>query len=812
MQIPQNARVTNLTMKLSSNKDCIIKSEVKEEEKAQEQFDTSLSEGKPAAILKAWNSTLYPIQVSIPPYGNTVVDIVYEQILHKKKHEIKFQVPLFPGSGVPVKKLLFDVVIEEPYGGVNKFNISQSNLSGMKIYHNDEKTASAHLELTNISGNDDGNESSKLPRMIDVSYDPGYLPEYGILFPDRKKECITHLFNPESLLNTGPMPRNIVFVIDVSGSMQGQKLKDAKSAYVSIINTLTNKDYFTIHTFSGEGVESVWGPQKATSKNKSFATQFVKKLVANGSTNLYDAYIQGISKVNGVQSNTIGNSKENKYVPIMLILTDGRATAGVTSSIEISQAVQKMNTETHVKIFALAFGFDADLRLLRGISLMNNGIAIPIYEGYNDASMQMEDFFIGELGSIRLSDISVSLDVLGGSGDNGNSYSIPTTTKSSFPALSDGSEIVVRARLGDSNIMSNLFSNEEGKIIGNHVIQATTTGRTKKGTRTWINQLDLSNSDNQESNPMTPPSLYNSNECVHSFAIDKIEELLQFRDAVELLGADQLMDYAPFDTTKSDEDLASMAKSEALALALEAGLVWPGLTSMVTIENESCMNEMDHNAPTATDICPNDGVALDQDMNHMHEEDADSVLAFASPVQSQQAYPAVAINKAVKFPKGASSSSSNAAGMAITPASSPKMAVITKLSPISAPVNSPVSSMAPTQQQQLSSNAFLNETLNETTRFLSFLNDMEEEEEEQYLLSFNENQNDKELQDSTTEALVYSEKITKKNIRAKIGIKDGIATKETVKSFYTIFVTIASCSWFATVTFCAVLKLLYNKK
>ena len=201
MQIPQNARVTNLTMKLMSSGYCILTSEVKEEETAQQQFDTPLSEGKPATILKAWNSTLYPILVSIPAYGKTAVDIAYEEILYKKKHKIKFSVPLFPG--VPVDKLIWDIIVDEPYGGVNDFNVSGSNLAGLEIYSSSEKVTSAHLELTKVS------KKNNNLRMIDVSYKPGFLPENGILFPDRKKECITHLFNPESLLNVGSMPRNI---------------------------------------------------------------------------------------------------------------------------------------------------------------------------------------------------------------------------------------------------------------------------------------------------------------------------------------------------------------------------------------------------------------------------------------------------------------------------------------------------------------------------------------------------------------------------------------------------------------------------
>ena len=56
-----------------------------------------------------------------------------------------------------------------------------------------------------------------------------------------------HYFAPENLQT---LPRHVIFVVDVSGSMSGTKLQQTKDAMVTILDDMTEKDYFDIITFS----------------------------------------------------------------------------------------------------------------------------------------------------------------------------------------------------------------------------------------------------------------------------------------------------------------------------------------------------------------------------------------------------------------------------------------------------------------------------------------------------------------------------------------------------------------------------------
>ena len=56
-----------------------------------------------------------------------------------------------------------------------------------------------------------------------------------------------YYFAPENLQT---LPRHVIFVVDVSGSMSGTKLKQTKDAMVTILDDMTEQDYFDIITFS----------------------------------------------------------------------------------------------------------------------------------------------------------------------------------------------------------------------------------------------------------------------------------------------------------------------------------------------------------------------------------------------------------------------------------------------------------------------------------------------------------------------------------------------------------------------------------
>ena len=626
LQLPLNARVTSLNMSLSDG--CHMDSVVKKESEAISEFDESVREGKPAALLEAYDASNYVIQVSLPPNGETRVELVLEELLYRKQSQIAFQIPIFPG--LSVESLSMDISVIEPTdeqgnndGGATLLNLvlpeeqqesgggsgDWSNVITQKELFNGTGVT-AHLEVSNV--NSDGlpeGSAVVLPRLLKGYYDSNQIPSEGLLLPDPSGTCFVHLFNPTDavLQNTGPMPRNLVFVIDVSGSMQGQKLDDAKAAFAAIIDQLSAEDSFVVHTFSDQGVEDFVGPLQANEDAKAQGKAWVQGLQTISGTNVEAAYIAGIERAAQMQANTSSSGEDESdtagtiHVPVVLVLTDGQASSGVTDAVTISRNVKQANRDVKAKVYALAFGEGADFSMLSAIAIQNDGTAVRIYEGYGDAAEQMKQFYVGELGTVLLSDVSIIFQ--------GN-VPVDTQTKTRFPVFSLGSEIAVRAKMINTDVLE-----QQQAILG-----VTTYGMTPQGPTSWRTEVDLNDpfafyvaaGDQEEGN-------LQRSECLQSFTHAKISDLMLFHDAALLLGSD-MNEYAHLymmqngiswtsqdnfgsgssssSTTSSGGqralrdlqgvDLAPVAKSQALDLALEAGLVWPALTAMVTMESPSC--------------------------------------------------------------------------------------------------------------------------------------------------------------------------------------------------------------------------------
>lgn len=90
---------------------------------------------------------------------------------------------------------------------------------------------------------------------------------------------------------------------------------------------------------------------------------------------------------------------------IVVFLTDGEATSGITNKDTILKNVKKGNNG-EFPVFGLSFGSDADFKLLQKISLQNNAVARRIYEG-SDAAIQLKGFY-DEISAALIADLSFS--------------------------------------------------------------------------------------------------------------------------------------------------------------------------------------------------------------------------------------------------------------------------------------------------------------------------------------------------------------------------------------------------------------------
>ena len=241
-----------------------------------------------------------------------------------------------------------------------------------------------------------------------------------------------HFVAPENL---SPMAKHVVFVLDTSGSMEGKKLQQLKEAMKSILEELREQDFFSILQFSDDVTE--WRPSKAAANkvNVDEAKTHIEALQAGGGTNIHGGLRKALSRLHEQ------SLKASKGQPsaMIIFLTDGHATSGITAKDQILTDIQAANTHLGVPIFGLSFGRFADFDLLKVLALQNHGFSRKIYIAA-DAALQLQGFY-QEVSSPLLQNVAFTYqksEILANS-----------LTSTNFHTYYQGSEMVVAGRLAN---------------------------------------------------------------------------------------------------------------------------------------------------------------------------------------------------------------------------------------------------------------------------------------------------------------------------------------------------------------------------
>ena len=160
-------------------------------------------------------------------------------------------------------------------------------------------------------------------------------------------------------LETGErVPRDIVIVLDRSGSMQGEKIVQARNAAVRILDDLGAGDRFGIVSFASDvsSFESMLQPASAAEEGRAW----IRRIDAAGLTNISGALGEAMGLLRGDRPSTI------------VFLTDGLATAGVEHAGGIV-SVAAASAPEQVQLFAFGVGYDVDTVLLDALTTRFTG-------------------------------------------------------------------------------------------------------------------------------------------------------------------------------------------------------------------------------------------------------------------------------------------------------------------------------------------------------------------------------------------------------------------------------------------------------
>jgi Ca-activated chloride channel family protein len=164
---------------------------------------------------------------------------------------------------------------------------------------------------------------------------------------------------PAELANTDDTPaikREVTLVIDRSGSMRNEKIKQVKEAALQIIAGLKKGEAFNIIIYNSTVQRFSDKPVIKSNETEEAAKAYIDGLTATGGTNIHDALRKALSQ-----------DPADEMLPIVLFLTDGLPTVGNTSEVAIRNVVMKSNPHNR-RVFTFGVGFDVNAALLEKIA------------------------------------------------------------------------------------------------------------------------------------------------------------------------------------------------------------------------------------------------------------------------------------------------------------------------------------------------------------------------------------------------------------------------------------------------------------
>ena len=158
------------------------------------------------------------------------------------------------------------------------------------------------------------------------------------------------------------LPRDVTFVIDVSGSMQGAKLEQAKAAGRTLLGSLSRNDQFRLISFSTDVEDFRQGWTSATDENVRVANRWLSDLKAVGSTN-----------IEGALDRALEGTVHRGRLGVVLFLTDGAATVGERNPDRLAEMAARRHGSQ--RVFTFGVGADVQAAMLERIAIEGRGTA-----------------------------------------------------------------------------------------------------------------------------------------------------------------------------------------------------------------------------------------------------------------------------------------------------------------------------------------------------------------------------------------------------------------------------------------------------
>jgi Ca-activated chloride channel family protein len=354
--IPVDAVVTNFILWVDGKP---VQGQVLEAEQARQVYVDIVNTMRDPALLEyigrgAVQARIFPI----PPQGERRIELEYTQVLTAENGLVRYVYPLSTEkfSASPIESVVINVEIDSSipiravYSPSHEVAVSRESANQVKVGY----------EAANVLPDTD----------FTLYYSLGESEAFHIMtFRDPSNTndpdgFFLALIAPQAGRTEQVIPKDIILVLDQSGSMDGEKFSQAQEALLYILDHLNAGDRFNIISFS-TGTQSYAQELRPASETVE-ARGWVSGLSAHGATDINRALLEAAALV---EETSGGDGDRPAYI---IFLTDGLPTEGEVDSQKILDNFRSAASDS-LRLFAFGLGYDVDTLLLDTLAQENHG-------------------------------------------------------------------------------------------------------------------------------------------------------------------------------------------------------------------------------------------------------------------------------------------------------------------------------------------------------------------------------------------------------------------------------------------------------
>lgn len=412
--LPEDATVSDFAMYVDGVR---LEGKVLDRDQARGIYEDIVRRQRDPALLEymgrgAFQARIFPI----PPHSEKQVEISYGQVLKADKGLVKYVYPLSTEkfSPQPIGNVSVNIDLKSPqalkaiYSPTHNVSVSRDSDFHARIGYEDSDVKPDRDFVLYYSLSEDAIGATLLSYKPDAATDGFFLL----------------LVNPKVQVEQQQVvSKDVILVLDTSGSMEGEKIEQARNALKFVLERLKPEDRFNVITFSTGVVSYAPGALRPASE-RGDAIRFVDQIQASGSTNINRALLEAMRVA------------DRERPTIVIFLTDGIPTVDETDTQRILDNV-KSATPGNVRLFPFGVGDDVNTVLLDTLAEQHRGASAYVRPG-EDIEDSVSAFY-AKVSTPVLSDLAIDF----GGIETHDVYPYP------LPDLFAGSQLVVAGRYKD---------------------------------------------------------------------------------------------------------------------------------------------------------------------------------------------------------------------------------------------------------------------------------------------------------------------------------------------------------------------------